>query len=147
MSDHHPGTSDQQDRDSSASDSVPSATPPGHLQRVERSFEASVSFSGPLPPPAALKAYGDISPDYPERIMAMAEKEASHRQEMEVRVQAASEQRTAAGLWAGAAIAVLGLVVSAWLISKGHDAAGAILGSFDLAGLVAVFVLGRRNSR
>ncbi len=79
--------------------------------------------------------------------MAMAEKEASHRQEMEVRVQAASEQRTAAGLWAGAAIAVLGLVVSAWLISEGHDAAGAILGSFDLAGLVAVFVLGRRNSR
>ncbi len=74
MSDHHPGTSEQQDRDSSPSDSAPSATPPGHLQRVERSFEASVSFSGPLPPPAALKAYGDISPDYPERIMAMAEK-------------------------------------------------------------------------
>jgi len=30
-------------------------------------------FSGPLPPPVALKGYREISPDYPERLMKMAE--------------------------------------------------------------------------
>jgi uncharacterized membrane protein len=30
-------------------------------------------FLGPLPPPSDLKLYGEISPDYPERLMKMAE--------------------------------------------------------------------------
>ena len=30
-------------------------------------------FSGPLPPPDTLKGYREISPDYPERLMKMAE--------------------------------------------------------------------------
>jgi len=138
---------EQPDRDSDASEPLPPAGSPGQLQPIERSFEAAVSFSGPLPPPATLKAYGEVRSDYPERIMAMAEKEAAHRQEIAVRVQAASERRGATGLWTGAFIAVLGLVIAGLLINDGHEAAGVILGSFDLVGLVAVFVLGRRNGR
>jgi uncharacterized membrane protein len=34
-------------------------------------------FSGPLPPPEALKAYGEIDPGYPERLMKMAEAHAA----------------------------------------------------------------------
>lgn len=49
------------------------------------------------------------------------------------------------GLATGFAVAVLFLVVSAWLISNDHDVAGAVLGSVDLVALTAVFVLGRRN--
>ena len=49
------------------------------------------------------------------------------------------------GLAAGFIVAVLFLVVSAWLIYNDHDIAGIVLGSFDLVALTAVFVLGRRN--
>jgi uncharacterized membrane protein len=35
--------------------------------------EESALFSGPLPPPAALKGYGEVDPQYPERIFIMAE--------------------------------------------------------------------------
>ena len=34
-------------------------------------------FSGPLPPPESLKAYGEINPEYPERLMKMAEAHAA----------------------------------------------------------------------
>ena len=34
-------------------------------------------FSGPLPPPVTLKGYREISPDYPERLMKMAEAHAA----------------------------------------------------------------------
>ena len=34
-------------------------------------------FSGPLPPPDTLKGYSEISPDYPERLMKMAEAHAA----------------------------------------------------------------------
>jgi uncharacterized membrane protein len=36
-------------------------------------IEERALFSGPLPPPAALKGYGEIDPQYPERIFKMAE--------------------------------------------------------------------------
>ncbi len=36
---------------------------------------SATSFSGPVPPPEILAKYGDISPDYIDRIFKMAEKE------------------------------------------------------------------------
>ncbi len=48
------------------------------------------------------------------------------------------------GLTAGFAVAVLFLMVSAWLIYNDHDIAGIVLGSFDLVALTSVFVVGPR---
>jgi len=39
--------------------------------------------SGPIPAPEMLAAYSKIIPNAPERIFAMAEKESSHRQDLE----------------------------------------------------------------
>ena len=50
-------------------------------------------------------------------------------------------RRASTGLAAGFVVAVLFLIVSAWLIHNDHDIAGAVLGSFDLVALTAVFVL------
>jgi uncharacterized membrane protein len=36
-------------------------------------IEREALFSGPIPPPATLKGYGEIDPQYPERIFKMAE--------------------------------------------------------------------------
>jgi hypothetical protein len=48
------------------------------------------------------------------------------------------------GLASGFIIAVVCLVVSAVVISRNHDVAGTILGTVDLAALVAVFVARRK---
>lgn len=106
------------------------------VERHESSF-----YSGPLPSPEDLAAYGRISPDLVDRIVSAFEDERSHRHRMDAR----QSRRASLGLAAGFAVAVLFLVVSAWLISNGHDIAGVVLGSFDLVALTAVFVLGRRN--
>ena len=103
---------------------------------VEQAF-----YSGPLPDPETLRAYGEISPDLVERIVTASEEERSHRHQMDRK----HSSRASMGLAAGFLIAVLFLVVSAWLIGDGHEVAGAVIGSFDLVALTAVFVLGRRD--
>ena len=40
-------------------------------------------FSGPIPPPNIIKGYEEVLPGSADRILAMAEKQSNHRQEME----------------------------------------------------------------
>jgi uncharacterized membrane protein len=48
--------------------------PPARRQNnPEIVVEERALFSGPLPPPATLKGYSEIDPQYPERIFKMAE--------------------------------------------------------------------------
>lgn len=44
-------------------------------------------FRGPLPPPAVLRGYDEVVPGGAERILAMAERQAAHRQNIESRGQ------------------------------------------------------------
>lgn len=46
---------------------------------------AQVSYSGPLPPPAALKQYEDITAGLADRIVQMAESEMTHRHQIEAK--------------------------------------------------------------
>ncbi len=84
--------------------------------------------SGPLPAPADLAAYGEINPELVMRIVAASEDERAHRHRMDTQ----QSRRESMGLAAGFAVAVLFLIVSAWLIYNGHDIAGTILGTLDL---------------
>ena len=43
-------------------------------------------YSGPIPPPDALKGYEDVCPGSADRILAMAEREAVHRHKYETEV-------------------------------------------------------------
>lgn len=123
--------------------------PPSPPDRDPRSAEVASqvtlehqSFhSGPLPSPETLAAYGRISPDLVDRIVTASEDERSHRHRMDRQ----HSRRASMGLAAGLLVAVLFLVVSAWLINDGHDVAGAVIGTVDLVALTAVFVLGRRD--
>ncbi len=44
-------------------------------------------YQGPLPPPAMLRGYEEVVPGGAERILAMAERQAAHRQTIEARGQ------------------------------------------------------------
>jgi len=43
-------------------------------------------FSGPLPPPSVLSQYNQVVPGAAERIIAMAESQSEHRQQLENKV-------------------------------------------------------------
>jgi hypothetical protein len=62
------------------------------LERIEEDPEREVkhvletslhSFRGPIPPPSVLAGYNEVEPGFAERIVAMAEKEQSHRHDQE----------------------------------------------------------------
>lgn len=61
-------------------------TPHQTTQRELLIQASSSSFSGPIPPPALLEKYNEIIPNGAERILAMAEKQSTHREYLEKRV-------------------------------------------------------------
>ena len=112
---------------------------------VAVSVQSVRHFQGPLPPPQALEQYEAVLPGCAERIVSMAEAQAAHRRALEPRViegNVAAERR---GQVFAFTLALVALVGGVWLIYQGKDAEGltAIIGA--LAGLVGVFVYGRRK--
>ncbi len=107
----------------------------------------STSYSGPLPPPSMLKAYDDVIPGAAERILALAERQAAHRQKIESTVVRGDTMRSWAGLIAGAFVAVLFLGVAALLVSTGHDLAGVAIGTTTLVSIVGTFIYGTESRR
>ncbi len=62
------------------------ATPEEKRERVKAALTTIIraeSFSGPLPPPKALKEYEEILPGSADRILSMAEKQSAHRMTLE----------------------------------------------------------------
>lgn len=60
--------------------------PKNGAKQVLVSESRSVSWFGPLPPPAVLESYEKAMPGAMERIVAMAEAEAGHRRMLDVRI-------------------------------------------------------------
>jgi uncharacterized membrane protein len=82
----------------------------------------SVSFfRGPLPPAEELAKYNQIIPNGADRIMAMAEKEQSHRQNVESIVVNSVSSQNKRGQWFAYSMAILAIFYSAYLINLGRD--------------------------
>lgn len=60
-------------------DDILSKLPPGTSPEVIEEISQSISYSGPLPPPAMLEQYNNIAPGAANRIIAMAETEQNIR--------------------------------------------------------------------
>lgn len=106
---------------------------------------AAFSWSAPLPPPDLLKQYNEVFPGCAERIVAMAESQSSHRQQVESKVIAGNVTSQTTGLWLGFILALIVILSGAWLVYTGHVAWGAAFAGFPLVSLVSVFVLGKRQ--
>jgi uncharacterized membrane protein len=100
-------------------------------------------FSGPLPPPQILAMYNDIVPNGAERIIAMAENDARHVQDMErIRIEGDRDQKRRGQNYA-LILALTSLGLTAWALYMGHDTAAIAFGTTTVLGLVSAFVLGR----
>lgn len=125
-------------------------------QLRHRRISASVQFAGPIPPPNVLEQYNSIDPSInaANRIISMAEKEQAHRHEMQTKLvdaqiadfkQSRKERRL--GQTYGFSIGVISIVAGSLTVILGSPLAGTFIGSAGVAGLVSVFVLGRREQQ
>jgi uncharacterized membrane protein len=117
------------------------------IEQFQALIQRQQHFTGPLPPPDLLAGYEQVLPGAAERIFAMAEGQAKHRQALERTVVVGGHRRSWAGLIVGGIVAFAFLIAAYRLIQAGHSLAGTFLGTVDLTGLVAVFVLGRASQR
>ncbi len=113
-------------------------------QTQMRQIEVSAAqfYVGPLPPPEQLLKYNEAVSNGAERILAMAERQAAHRQSLESKVIEADIKRSYWGLAAGFTVTVSALFTSAFLIYNGHDLAGGSIFGASLVTIVIAFVSG-----
>jgi len=103
-------------------------------------------FAGPLPHPDTLKRYNDIVPDAAERIIGMAERQATHRQELEKIAMQAEIQERRMGQLLGFFIAVAVLIMAAIFAYKDMPWPAGILVGTTLVSLVGAFIYGRKGN-
>jgi uncharacterized membrane protein len=89
-----------------------------------------------------LAEYNQIVPDAAERILAMAESQAAHRQRLETIVIQGSHKRANLGLVLGFVICLAFLGSALSLVLLGHTWPGTIIGTVDIVGLVSAFIYG-----
>ena len=130
---------------------VKSPTPPNQPHKPDnKSFAVQATkttFSGPLPHPEVLEYYNKIIPNGADRITAMAERQAMHRQELEKKAIQSEITDSRIGLWLGFIVALAGIGAGTACILNGYQIAGSILGGAPVTGLVGVFVYGSRQRR
>ena len=104
--------------------------------------QVSVQHQGPIPSPVVLQQYEDIIPGAAERILQMAEQDATHQHDMHRKALDAQRREVRRGqiLGFGIGIAALGSCLAALFL--GHPTTAGIIGGTTVVGLVTVFVKG-----
>lgn len=103
----------------------------------------SKTHSGPLPTPEDLAKYDKFIPNGAERIMSMAEKQQSHRMELEKHAVTGQIKQSGRGQVFGLVIGLFGLLITFGLAYIGAEVAAGIVGGTTIVGLVSVFVIGK----
>lgn len=112
-----------------------------------RSIEVTSTWSGPIPPPDALREFNEIVPGSAERIFDMAEKQLDHRLRMEETVVRGDSRRSYLGLIAGFMLSATLIAGGVFLVVNGHDWAGGLLVGVNILGLAGAFVYGTHSRR
>jgi len=121
---------------------------PNRLQNPQQSHElraVRAEFSGPLPPPNVLERYAAIIPNGAERIMAMAEKQATHRHGLEKAVVDGNLRAQARGQVYALIVVLAGMVSGTVLVALGRPVEGLASIFVPLAAAAAIFFTGRRG--
>ena len=105
------------------------------------------AYQGPLPHPDLLVKYEEIIPGSAERILSMAEKEQQHRHQLENEVIKKEIAQKGRGLNFGFTLALLIVVVGAYLliIDKSLQGFSLILGSIAI--IIAPFFFNKNNNQ
>ena len=125
-----------------SSNNLPQNIPQGP-PRQQVSVAQSVSFTGPLPPPAMLEKYNQVFPGCAERIVAMAESQLAHRHQLERTHLHGSQLAERTGQACGFLLGLVAIVGGIWLIANGKDVQGLVSVLGAISALAGVFIYGR----
>jgi len=107
----------------------------------------SKQFSGPIPPPEYLEHYNRIVPNAAERILAMAEREQTHRHDGQKRALDADIKEGKLGQILAFLIGVFTIGCGTYAAINGAQVAGSLIGSGGVIALVTAFILGRKSTQ
>ena len=107
-------------------------------------MESERTFRGLLPAPEDFKAYGEMIPNAPERILSMTEQQVLHRIHTEESIVKSGLVESRRGQWMGYSIVLILIGISTLLVSYGHDWVAEAM--MTAIGLSVIFVL-RQNPR
>ncbi len=114
----------------------------------QQSLTISASqYAGPIPPPQMLAGYEEIVPGAADRILKMAESQASHRQALEHHVITSDARRAWAGLAVGGTLSLVLILAGAYLVAAGHDWAGATIVTGTLVALAGTYLSATSSRR
>lgn len=108
---------------------------------------AASHFSGPIPPPEMLRKYEEICPGSADRIIAMAENQSRHRQDLESKVVTSNCSNERLGMIFGFIVCVLAISVGAYLILHGKNTSGLVAIITAIAGPAGVFIWGKSRQK
>jgi uncharacterized membrane protein len=120
------------------------AESPGRVTHVLRRVEIKI---GPLPPPEELLKYNQVFDGCAERIVAMAEHQAEHRQDLERTVVKSNAKAQLRGQIFAFILSGLIIVTGAYLVLQNRNIAGFTLIGGDAATLIGMFIYGRRTQQ
>jgi uncharacterized membrane protein len=107
----------------------------------------SISWEGPIPPPALLSQFNNVITNGAERIFAMAERQSAHREDIEKRIiygNVASQTRSS---WFAFIIVIIATLCGTWLIHEGKNGAGLAAIFTPMGGVIAVFFYSKREQK
>ena len=104
-------------------------------------------FSGPLPPPEVLQRYNETLPGSAERILSMAEQQATHRRKLEAMAIRTEARNSTLGVIFALLIGLASMAVAAYTISQGKEISGTVLAGTGLTALVGTFIYGTSQRR
>lgn len=124
------------------------------VKQVVSQVIREIQFSGPIPPPNIINEYEKILPGAADRILAMAEKQSSHRQSMEKKMIEAESRDSLLGILFGFLLGI-GCIVAAIVMSIVYPSSagvisGAVLGGAGVTSIAITAIKstkrGRQNS-
>ena len=118
--------------------------PSGQVATRVQSIEASY-HSGPLPPAEDFEHYNNVLPGAADRIMKMAEQQATHRRSIEAAVITGNIKAQARGQSLGALVVIAAMLIGGFLIYSGRPTEGFVSMFTPLAVIAGLFVWGRRK--
>ena len=129
------------------SQNKPSTKPsaPAQRQQAQTGPQVRTEFSGPLPPPDALEKYERVSPGAAERIIAMVERESSHRHELGKFLVNNGYKQASKGQNYAAIIGALAIISGAIAGISGAQWTGSVIGGLGMVGLVSTLIWGGRG--
>jgi uncharacterized membrane protein len=116
-------------------------------QQIVKTLLVSIkkTHNGPIPDPESLEEYSRIIPNGAERIMALAEKQSSHRMVLEKKVIISQIAQSYLGQIFAFLIGIAALGSAVYCIINGREISGSIIGIGGITGLVTAFLKGREQ--